>query len=86
MAVLRWSDAAIDDLHAIRAPLAAEAARRIGRVIVEASDCLMEFPDRGGPGRAARTRELPLPGLPWRLVYGVAADGAIIILRVLAGG
>ena len=85
MTVLRWSDAALDDLAAIRAGLAPESAKRVGRIVVDAGDCLMEFPERGRPGSAAGTRELPLPGLPWRLVYGVTEGGGVTILRVLAG-
>ena len=78
-----WSDAALDDLHAIRARLTPDAAKRVGRIIVEATDCLIEFPERGRPGVAARTRELPLPGLPWRVIYGVAEAGGVTILRLI---
>ena len=81
---LGWSDAAMDDLYAIRAGLGADAAKRVGRIIVDATDCLALHPDRGRPGLAAQTRELPLPGLPWRVIYGVGGDGRITILRLLA--
>lgn len=80
---MRWSDAALDDLYVIRSGLTAESAKRVGRVIVDATDCLVEFPERGRPGPMAGTRELPLPGLPWRVVYAVAADGGVTILRLL---
>jgi len=80
---LRWSDAALDDLAAIRAGLTAESAKRVGRIIVDAVDCLLEFPERGRPGIAAATRELPLPGLPWWVVYGPVAGGGVMILRLL---
>jgi len=78
---LDWSDAALDDLHRVRAGLSGEAAARIGRIIVDAADCLIEFPEQGrmsGDG----SRELPLPGLPWRLVYRTGGRG-IIILRMI---
>ena len=84
-AALQWSDSALDDLHAIRATLAADTARRVGRIVVEAVDCLMEFPERGRLGVLKESRELPLPGLPWRMVYTIAGHGGITILRVLAG-
>lgn len=80
--MLRWSDTALTDLFRLRAGLGAEAARRIGRLIIESADCLAEFPDRGRSGTAPGTRELPLPGLPWRLIYR-GGDGRVTILRVI---
>ena len=82
MAALRWSDAALDDLYAIRQSLSADAAKRIGRILVESTECLADFPDRGRPGTLEGTRELPLPGLPWRVIYASDDNGWIIILRV----
>ncbi|OAN52240.1 hypothetical protein A6A04_00660 [Paramagnetospirillum marisnigri] len=58
------------------------AAARVGRIIAEAVDALAEFPERGRPGTAPGTRELPLPGLPWRLVHRVMED-RIRLLRLL---
>ncbi len=78
----RWSDTALTDLFRLRASLAGEAAKRIGRLIAESADCLAEFPQRGRDGMAPGTRELPLPGLPWRLVYR-AGEGRVMILRVI---
>lgn len=78
----RWSDAALTDLFRLRGGLAADAARRIGRLIAEAADCLGDFPERGRSGTAPGTRELPLPGLPWRLVYR-ENGGGVMILRVI---
>ena len=80
--MLAWSDAALTDLFRLRAGLGADAAKRVGRLIAEAADCLAEFPERGRPGVAAQTQELPLPGLPWRLIYR-AAEGRVMILRVI---
>lgn len=80
--MIRWSDNALTDLFFLRSGLGAEAARRVGRLIAESADCLAEFPERGRDGRASGTRELPLPGLPWRLVYR-ASEGAVMILRLI---
>lgn len=81
--MIRWSDAALTDLFSLRGGLGAEAAKRIGRLIVETADCLAEFPERGREGTVSGTRELPLPGLPWRLVYRAAGEGGVMILRVM---
>lgn len=80
--MIRWSDAALTDLFSLRGGLGAEAARRVGRLITESVDCLGEFPERGRDGTAPGTRELPLPGLPWRLVYR-AGPGGVMILRLI---
>lgn len=80
--MIRWSDTALTDLFALRGGLGAEAARRIGRLIAESADCLAEFPERGRDGTAPGTRELLLPGLPWRLVYR-AGEGNVMILRLI---
>jgi plasmid stabilization system protein ParE len=80
--MIRWSDTALTDLFSLRARLAVESARRIGRLIAESADCLAEFPERGREGSAPGTRELPLPGLPWRLIYR-AGEGGVMILRVI---
>ncbi|CAA7626156.1 Plasmid stabilization system [Candidatus Terasakiella magnetica] len=82
---LIWSDAAQDDLYLLRAGLAddCERAKRIGRIILDAADCVADYPERGTVGTAPGTRELPLPGLPWRLVYRQDYRG-VVILRLLA--
>ncbi len=81
--MLVWADSALDDLHLIRAGLTAEAAARIGRIMVEATDCLMEYPDRGREGTVPGTRELPLPGLPWRVIYRQTEGGRVTVLGLL---
>lgn len=80
--MIRWSDAALTDLFRLRSGLGGAAARRVGRLIADSADCLSEFPGRGRDGTAPGTRELPLPGLPWRLVYR-AGEGGVMILRVI---
>lgn len=82
--MLLWADSALDDLHGIRGGLSPQAAARIGRIIAESADVLVDFPERGRPGIAPGTRELPLPGLPWRLIYAVSEDGGrISVLRLV---
>ncbi|CUW38453.1 Conserved protein of unknown function [Magnetospirillum sp. XM-1] len=80
--MIRWSDTALTDLFRLRSGLGTEAARRVGRLIAESADCLAEFPERGRDGTAPGTSELPLPGLPWRLVYR-AGEGGVMILRLI---
>ena len=80
--MVRWSDAALTDLFRLRGRLEGEVAKRVGRLIAEGADCLGDFPERGRDGAAPGTRELPLPGLPWRLVYR-AGEGRVMILRVV---
>jgi plasmid stabilization system protein ParE len=81
--MIRWSDAALTDLFSLRSGLGVDAARRIGRLIAESTDCLADFPERGRAGTAPGTRELPLPGLPWRLIYRAGEGGGVMILRVI---
>jgi plasmid stabilization system protein ParE len=78
--LLFWGDQAQDDLAAIRAGLGLDAAKRVGRLIAETADCLVDHPDRGQPMGALRL--LPLPGLPWRLVYRIGEKRTLTILRV----
>ncbi|EME68680.1 plasmid stabilization system [Paramagnetospirillum caucaseum] len=81
--MIRWSDAALTDLFRLRSGLGGDqAAKRVGRLIAESADCLDDFPGRGRDGVAPGTRELPLPGLPWRLVYR-AGESGVMILRVI---
>lgn len=81
--MLVWADSALDDLHVTRAGLVADSALRVGRIIADAVECLVEFPDRGRIGTAPGTRELPLPGLPWRVIYRVSDRGVVTVLRLL---
>ena len=52
--------------------------------IYERIDSLTAFPLLGRPGRAADTRELVIPGLPYLAVYRVKGD-VIEVSRVLHG-
>ena len=84
--ILRWTTPARRDLIAILDfsdddPAAALAV--IDR-IEESARRIAEFPLSGRVGSLAETRELPIPGLPYLLVYRVR-DASIEILRVLHG-
>jgi plasmid stabilization system protein ParE len=57
------------------------AARRVRHRIHVAVSNLGLFPDSGRPGEIAGTRELPVPGLPYLIVYRVAGE-RVEILRV----
>jgi toxin ParE1/3/4 len=81
--MLVWADSALDDLHLIRTGLTTEAAARVGRIVAEATDCLIEYPDRGRKGTVPGTLELPLPGLPWRVIYRRTEGGRVTVLRLL---
>ena len=84
---IRWSSEAADDLQRHRYirrdnPI---AARRVATEIYErAVASLNAFPYSGRPGRVQGTRELPLPPLPFVVVYRVR-DDAVEIANILHG-
>lgn len=71
----------IIDYIALDSPAAAE---KVFRAIVVAAERLTDFPDMGHVGRLPDTREIPLAGLPYLIVYQVAAD-TVTILAVFHG-
>lgn len=74
----------LEDLVAYIVERNPAAGRRVGRRIQEVIDLLATRPALGPPGRAAGTRELKIPGLPYRVIYrvaGVAAD-VLEVLRI----
>lgn len=85
--LIRWTDAALreldDAIDFIEADNPLAAARMNERIVVAARN-LGTFPRQGRPGRVADTRELPVPGTPFLVVYSVGRDG-IDILRLLHG-
>ena len=84
---IRWSPAAARDLVGIGEYIAQEnqsAARRIVKAIYDAAAALTSYPYRGRLGRVEDTRELPLPPLPFVLVYRIAKD-VIEIANVVHG-
>lgn len=84
---LVWTQRAVADLYRIREHIQLEnpaAAERVGSVIETASNNLLRHPEMGRRGEVTGTRELPIAGLPYFLVYRLEGD-AVQILRVLHG-
>jgi len=84
---VRWSPEAADDLAAIVAYIREDdpsAAQNTANDIYERAGALTTFPHRGRPGRVKGTRELPLPPLPFILVYRVLTD-AVQIVNIIHG-
>jgi len=82
-----WREDARDDITRITRYIAEEnpaAARQMGRELVLAGDSLGVFPRRGRRGRIPGTREL-VAVRPYIVVYEVAEDNTIFILRVWHG-
>jgi toxin ParE1/3/4 len=74
---VRWSPAAAEDLFRIIEYIRQEnppAAQRIARTIYESAGSLKSFPRKGRAGRVEGTRELPLPPLPFLVVYRILTD------------
>jgi toxin ParE1/3/4 len=84
---VRWSLAAAEDLSRIFQYIRQEkpsAAERVVRTIYESAGFLESFPNRGKAGRVVGTRELPLPSLPFVVVYRVL-EHAVEIANVIHG-
>lgn len=84
---IRWSPAAAHDLLSIAEYIAQEnpsASRQIVRAIYDAAGSLAAYPLRGRLGRVEGTRELPLPPLPFVVVYRVTQN-AVEIANVVHG-
>ena len=84
---VRWTTDAADDLERICDYIAQDrpdAARRIGRSILQQVSTLDMLPNRGRPGRIDGTRELVLLSLPFIAVYEVHPDD-VQVLRILHG-
>ena len=84
---IRWSSGAAEDLSRIFEYIRPEnqsAAQRIVRTIYEGAGSLEFFPYRGRVGRVEGTRELPLPSLPFVVVYRVL-EYAVEIAAVIHG-
>lgn len=85
--LIRWTETALHELDDAIDFIEADnplGAARMNERIVAAVRNLRTFPRQGRPGRVAETRELPIPGTPFLVVYAVARDG-IDILRLLHG-
>jgi toxin ParE1/3/4 len=86
---IRWSPEAAVDLYNlvdyVRAGNPA-AARRVGRSIYDRLSMLLDFPYAGRLGRVDGTRELPLPPLPFIVVYRVVEHSDVVeIVNVIHG-
>jgi len=82
-----WSPTADRNLDAIWEYIAQDnldAADRMAEQLKSASRLLADFPQLGKSGRANRTRELPVAGTPYILIYRIAANH-VDIARVLHG-
>lgn len=82
-----WSPVAADDFFRIIEYIRQEnppASQRIAETIHENAGSLESFPYKGKTGRVEGTRELPLPSLPFVLIYRVL-EGAVEIANVVHG-
>ena len=84
---IRWSTAASQDLFGIFEYIRREntsAAQRVANTIYEGIGSLSSFPYSGRVGRVEGTRVLPVPFLPFLVLYRVIRDG-IEIAGVIHG-
>jgi len=86
---IRWSPAAAEDLQQIFDHIRADnpdAAQRVAKTIYDRAGALGPHPYQGRRGRMEGTRELPLPPLPFIVIYRVLerAD-AVEIVNVIHG-
>ena len=78
---VRWSPTAAEDLSRIFQYIRQENPSAAERVV---RTTLASFPNRGKAGRVEGTRELPLPSLPFVVVYRVL-EHAVEIANVIHG-
>lgn len=74
---IRWSAAATQDLFQIIEYIRkdnAPAAQRVAETIYGNVSSLSTFPYRGRAGRIEGTRELPVPSLPFLVIYRVSQE------------
>ena len=84
---LVWSEAAYNDRTVIFDFIAADrrsAALRVDARIQEQAERLVAFPELGREGRVENTRELPVKGFPYVIVYSVRRQH-VRVLRILHG-
>lgn len=78
---IHWSPAAVNDLINIIEYIQQDnraAAERVARAIYEIASSLGSFPYRGRAGRVEGTRELPVPALPFIVVYRISGENVEI--------
>jgi toxin ParE1/3/4 len=84
---IRWSPTASEDFFRIIEYVRQEnppAAQRIAKTIYESVGSLKSFPYKGRAGRVEGTRELPLPPLPFVVVYRILRE-VVEIANVVHG-
>ena len=84
---IRWSPSAADDFSRIIEFIrrdSPQAAHRVALAIYDHATSLSQFPYKGRTGRVEGTRELPLPSLPFIVVYRIVKDN-VEIANVLHG-
>jgi plasmid stabilization system protein ParE len=83
---VRWTGPARSDLRRIDAWLAAEAddetALAILRAIRDRADFLCAFPKGGPELESGQLRKLRVRGTPYIILYRLAANGALEVLRI----
>jgi toxin ParE1/3/4 len=86
---IRWSPDAAADLQNIVDYIRLDnpaAAQRVGRAIYNRLSMLGDFPQSGRIGRVEGTRELPLPPLPFIVVYRLFEYANVVeIVNVIHG-
>jgi len=86
--IVRWTKPAVDDLIHIcdytESRFGAAQARRAALTMYESAESLRNLPNRGRLGRKAGTRELPVVGLPFIIVYRVREE-TVEIVPILHG-
>ena len=86
---VRWSPAAVEDLESIVNHIRPEnsaGAQRVGQAIYDRAGEIGRFPYLGRRGRVEATRELPLPPLPFIVVYRVIEHAGVVeIVNVIHG-
>lgn len=86
---VRWSPEAAEDLERIVEYIRREnpsAGQRVAQTIYERAGALQTLPYRGRPGRIEGTRELPLPSLPFIVIYRVLDHAnAVEIVNIIHG-
>ena len=84
---IRWTMPAADDLESIKSYLQQhhpQFAESTVRAIYQQIRSLKDFPNRGRPGHVSGTRELPITGLPYVVVYAAKAE-SVEILHIFHG-
>ena len=86
---VRWSPAAAEDLEQLFDYIQTDnpgAAQRVAQTIYDRAGVLGTFPYQGRRGRVEGTLELPLPPLPFIVIYRVLEHSdSIEIVNVIHG-